>query len=322
VRRRRLALAGVAVVVLVLAGLAVAGVRPSSSSDSNTTQTRGGHAGGAPAVAQINPTKIPANQSGPATAPQRSATSSAPTSSTSSGATNPTAPASAATSAASAAASLRTSCKSVVHIGDSTSEGLDSSVYLPDRAQRIGAQYRRVGVKHVDLEITGATSIVETLPGGTNAYDVTKALLRHGYNGCWVIALGTNDSADVYVGSNVGLSQRVHRMMAAIGNQPALWVNDRSLVSSGAYSEADMQKWNHALVQGCLRYPSMRVYDWASAVKDNWFTTDGIHFTSAGYASRAHLIANALARAFPASGTPAPGCLVHTKSLSIRLHGA
>jgi lysophospholipase L1-like esterase len=209
-----------------------------------------------------------------------------------------------------------------VHIGDSTSEGLDSSVYLPDRAQRIGAQYRRVGVKHVDLEITGATSIVETLPGGTNAYDVTKALLRHGYNGCWVIALGTNDSADVYVGSNVGLSQRVHRMMAAIGNQPALWVNDRSLVSSGAYSEADMQKWNHALVQECLQYPSMRVYDWASAVKDNWFTTDGIHFTSAGYASRAHLIANALARAFPASGTPAPGCLVHTKSLSIRLHGA
>jgi lysophospholipase L1-like esterase len=59
----------------------------------------------------------------------------------------------------------------------------------------------------------------------------------------------------------------------------------------------------------------MRVYDWAAAVKDSWYITDGIHDTSAGYAARAHLIAQALARAFPAAGSeyatgqPA-GCLV------------
>jgi hypothetical protein len=46
----------------------------------------------------------------------------------------------------------------------------------------------------------------------------------------------------------------------------------------------------------------MRVYDWASDVKDDWFIEDGIHFTSPGYAARAQLIALALAHAFPEKG--------------------
>lgn len=56
----------------------------------------------------------------------------------------------------------------------------------------------------------------------------------------------------------------------------------------------------------------MRVYAWASAVKDPWFIEDGIHFTSPGYAARSHLIASALAHAFPASGSVrAASCVVH-----------
>jgi lysophospholipase L1-like esterase len=54
----------------------------------------------------------------------------------------------------------------------------------------------------------------------------------------------------------------------------------------------------------------MRVYDWASAVKDAWYIPDGIHYTSPGYAARAHLIANALATAFPASGGASSSCVV------------
>jgi len=46
----------------------------------------------------------------------------------------------------------------------------------------------------------------------------------------------------------------------------------------------------------------MRVYDWASDVRDDWFIEDGIHFTSPGYAARAQLIALALAHAFPEKG--------------------
>jgi len=203
------------------------------------------------------------------------------------------------------------SCRSVVHIGDSTSESLISSDYLPDPSQRLGAQYARVGVTNQYLEIQGGTSIVETIPGEPNAYDVAKQLVASGYQGCWVIALGTNDTADVYVGSNVSLAARIQRMMSVIGNQPTMWVNVRSLVATGPYSEADMQRWNEALVQACSSYPNMRVYDWASVVQPGWFISDGIHYSTPGSAERARLIAGALAEAFPAPGQRGySGCVV------------
>jgi hypothetical protein len=203
------------------------------------------------------------------------------------------------------------SCRSVVHIGDSTSESLISSDYLPDPNQRLQAQYARVGATNQYIEITGGTSIVETISGGPNAYDTAKALIAQGYHGCWVLALGTNDTADVYVGSHVSVSARIERMMSAIGNQPVMWVNVRSLVSTGPYSESDMEKWDQALVQACSLYPNMKIYDWASVVQPSWFISDGIHYNTPGSAQRAHLIAGALADAFPVSGQRGyAGCLI------------
>ena len=218
--------------------------------------------------------------------------------------------------------STHASCRAVVHIGDSTSEGMISSDYLPDPAQRLDAQYARVGATEQHLEITGATSIVETLPGGTNAADVARGLLSGGYRGCWVIALGTNDTADVYVGSSIPLSNRIAQMMSVIGNQPVLWVNAKSLVASGPYAEANMQLWNTALTHACARYPNMRLFDWASVVRDGWFIADGIHYTSAGYAARAQLFASALAQAFPKGGAnPGAGCTVEEKPVSVPVLG-
>jgi len=213
----------------------------------------------------------------------------------------------------------RSECRAVVHIGDSTSDGLISPDYLPNPRKRIGAQYARVGVTRFVPEISGGTSVVETATGGPNADQVAQQLVRDGYRGCWVLALGTNDTADVAIGSNTGRAARIREMMAVIGRQPVLWVNVKSLVASGPYAESEMQAWNAALLRACARYPNMRVYDWAAAVRNRWFISDGVHFTSAGYAARAHLIANALAAAFPyhggaaghrQGGTRSPGCLV------------
>ncbi len=206
-----------------------------------------------------------------------------------------------------AAAGLRSSCRSVVHIGDSTSDGLFSADYLPDPALRITAQYRRVGVTTVHDEVSGGRSIVETILDQPNAYAVAQQYMRQGYHGCWVLALGTNDTANVYVGGTVSVAARIRAMMSLIGNEPVLWVNVISLLSSGPYSEHDMRLWNQALLQACPRYPSMRVYDWADAAQRSWFISDGIHYTSAGYAARAARIADALAAAFPATGQPASG---------------
>jgi hypothetical protein len=54
-------------------------------------------------------------------------------------------------------------------------------------------------------------SIVETLPGQQNGYQVATDWYSAGYRGCWVIALGTNDAADVAAGSNVGMQPELPR---------------------------------------------------------------------------------------------------------------
>lgn len=90
--------------------------------------------------------------------------------------------------------------------------------------------------------------------------------------------------------------------MSVIGDQPVVWVNTKTLLQSGPYSEDNMRLWNRTLKEAYGRYPNMRVFDWASVARDGWFISDGTHFTSAGYAQRARLTADALARAFPASG--------------------
>jgi peptidoglycan/LPS O-acetylase OafA/YrhL len=201
---------------------------------------------------------------------------------------------------------LRTTCRAVVHIGDSTSDGLDSSDYLPDWRDRIPARYAAVGAGRQIMEISGGRSIVETLPNQQNGYTVAKDLAGGGYRGCWVLALGTDDTADVDVGSYVSRYDRIKRMMSVIGSQPVLWVNVKTLVPYGPYAEYQMRLWNDALIDESRHYPNMRVYDWASAVRDSWFINDGIHYTSTGYRYRARMIAEALASAFPGPEAPAP----------------
>jgi hypothetical protein len=187
----------------------------------------------------------------------------------------------------------------VVHIGDSTSVGMMSSAFIGDPALRLDAQYAAVGASDFRNEISGARSIVERLTGQLNADEVAQQLRASGYEGCWVLALGTTDAANIAVGSRVSAVQRIDRMMAVIGDDPVLWVGVKTLVDDGAWSNPHMQAWNLELAAAATRYPNLRIYDWASVVPDEWFQRDGIHYTSTGYAERARLIAEALAAAHP-----------------------
>ncbi|MGC1852315.1 MAG: acyltransferase family protein, partial [Solirubrobacterales bacterium] len=198
-------------------------------------------------------------------------------------------------------APLATSCDAVVHIGDSTSEGLVSSDYLPDPDQLISAQYARVGATTQHLDVSGARSIYENFEGLPNAQEAAEGWKSEGFTGCWVLAMGTNEAANVAAGSSVTYDDRIDSMMATIGDEPVLWVNVKSRVANGPYSSSNMEDWDEALLEGCDRYPHMRIYDWAADVKDLWFIPDGIHFTSEGYAERGRLIADALLVAFPNS---------------------
>jgi hypothetical protein len=164
-------------------------------------------------------------------------------------------------------------------------------------------------VQSVRTDISGARSVVEVLPGQVNGYDAARAMVGEGFAGCWVIALGTDDTADVAAGSQVGLMTRIRRMMSVANGEPVMWVNVKSLLVSGPYAEVNMLRWNRTLVAACAQYPNMRIFDWAAQAKTKWFISDGIHYTSKGYEARAELIADALARAFPQDGQ-SHGCVV------------
>jgi peptidoglycan/LPS O-acetylase OafA/YrhL len=198
-------------------------------------------------------------------------------------------------------APLATSCEAVIHIGDSTSEGLVSEEYLPDPRRLISAQYARVGAITQHLEVSGARSIYENFEGLPNAQEVAEAWKNEGFKGCWVLAMGTNEAANVAAGSSFTYDDRIDSMMSTIGDEPVLWVNVKSLETSGPYAASNMVEWDKALREGCDRHPYMRIYNWAGDVRDEWFIPDGIHFTSEGYAARGRLIADALLEAFPNS---------------------
>ncbi len=117
---------GAAAVALVLAGVALAGIGPPAPVTA--------------AMASINPQPHTLPSTGTALPPPPANHGAKPRRRHSRPAE--TAPVTVDTGAA---RSARTSCRSVVHIGDSTSEGLISRDYLPARSQRLVAQYARVG---------------------------------------------------------------------------------------------------------------------------------------------------------------------------------
>ena len=204
-----------------------------------------------------------------------------------------------------------TSCRSVVYIGDSTSDGEALAEFVPDRKLRAPAQLFKVGVKTTHMEVSGARSIYETFNGIPNGATVAQQEISDGFHGCWILALGTNDAADVAAGSNIGLRSRITRMMSIIGDQPVMWVNVLTIAGSPQfYEESGMQHWDDDLRAACDKYPMMRVYDWAAHAKPRWFIPDGVHYTQDGYIARTRLIAHALVKAFPRDRPASAGCLV------------
>lgn len=205
----------------------------------------------------------------------------------------------------------QTSCRGVAYLGESTSIGLMDPSYLPDPADRLPAQLELHGVQRLRTDILGARSIVERWHDQPNAQEGAEAIEESGFAGCWIIAMGTNDSANQAVGGVYPYPERIDLLMKQIGDAPVMWLTVKSLNSSGPYADANMASFDSALEDACSRYPNLRLYDWRSEVQDPWFISDGIHFTSAGYQQRAKRIGDALARAFPADGdSSADGCTV------------
>ncbi len=207
----------------------------------------------------------------------------------------------------------RTSCRSVVYIGDSTSDGEASAEFVPQASLRAPAQLAKVGVKTTHMQVSGARSIHEIFEGIPNGAMVAQREVSSGYHGCWIIALGTNDAADVAAGSTFGLTTRINQMMSIIGKQPVMWVNVITLPGATAYyRESGMKQWDDDLLAACSKYPMMRVFNWAAIAKPQWFIPDDIHYTPAGYVERTKAIAHGLVNAFPRGRPPGSLSLAQT----------
>ena len=156
---------------------------------------------------------------------------------------------------------------------------------------------------------------MERLNGEPNATESIDAALARGVRGCWVVAMGINDTANVEVGGQGPVDMRIDNLLKPLAGQPVLWptIITNHLNENPAYDNKAMQNFNRALVRACKRYPNLRVYDWAGEVDQAWFL-DGVHYTEAGYIERARRFAVALATEFPASDLPPAGCVLKSTS--------
>ena len=205
-------------------------------------------------------------------------------------------------------------CSRVAHVGDST------SAYMVPALQKA---YAAAGFASSSVSAFGGRSLVEflssdpvkraTVPVLVRAADGSVAveqkslsggrlamwqLRKAGFRGCWVVALGTNDAANIAVGSSWGVVERVAAVMELAQGEPVLWVSAYSRKSSGPWSAANLRAWNAALRVEAKKYPNLTVFDWAAfaGVSNGWLQPDLLHYNAVGSDARAVLVAEAASR--------------------------
>lgn len=198
----------------------------------------------------------------------------------------------------------KTSCTKVRYVGDSVSVGLVSSHQIPKASERLDARFKSVGVKQASIDASGGRSVFEAIEGRPTTQSVLPTSSK-GYDGCYFIGLGTNDAANISAGSDHTANQRIDTIMKIVGGRPVLWpLTAADSWVKNDYANANMQKWNKALVAATKRYPNLRVYDWNAERDPKWMEGDGIHDRRMGSRARALMYAKALAVAFPQGMAP------------------
>lgn len=189
-----------------------------------------------------------------------------------------------------AAGATEPTCKAVAHIGDSL------TAYTKESLARA---YREVGVR-AEIDAYGGRAALQKLRRDPKTgKQAARALHEAGFRGCWVVALGTNDTANVSAGAAYTRAKAIDEMMKAIdpsGRAPVLWVSAYTTRASGHWSNPNMQRWNQALLEARSRWRNLQVFDWGSIAATGAAPfADGIHHTAEGYAVRNKAIAEAVA---------------------------
>ena len=193
----------------------------------------------------------------------------------------------------------KTTCTDVAYIGDSISLGMVSAT-LPQRpTARFESLMAAIGVTDLQVEVSGGRSIVETLTGQENAVTVAQRLRDAGFVGCWVIAVGTNDAANIAAGAARQADERVAAIMAVVGRDPVVWIDAASVATSGFWATPNIDAWNGELTTSATAYPNARIAPWSKFVRPEWFESDGVHITPSGAIGRMQFVTDALVTDFP-----------------------
>lgn len=295
---------------VILAAVVAIGATPISVTPSNAQQGAGTGQGGHRAM-ELNPAERPANAGAAGAA---------------GGAKKPDANPQAQgqdKGKAKASASSLTSCKKVVHVGDSTSIGMFSTDQVEDPKNTAFETYVKYGASEVVDSVFGARATTEgwQSPDGSQNYpsavDSVKELLpsASGPDTCWVIATGVNDAANIAAGATMESPERIRTMMDLLRDQKVLWPTATTNTNEGYYAKSNMETFNQALRDAQKDYPNLRIYDWASEAKPEWFALDDYaHYGANGNTQRAQRFAAALAKAYPKDkdGQPSDELIVNS----------
>ncbi|MFM2076213.1 MAG: hypothetical protein RJA49_103 [Actinomycetota bacterium] len=194
-------------------------------------------------------------------------------------------------------------CDSLAHVGDSLT--WQAKVGL-------GQQYVRRGWRDVRIDAKGGRGIASFMYDDMTGLDAVRRIKAGGFHGCWVMALGTNDTANTDVFAHTPAEQHLWRvglikaMMEELNGAQVVWVNTHLIAPDIAYSSQDAAAWNAALREVSTAYPNMQIFDWDTAAKDHpeWTRDDMVHDTPEGSAQRAEIVSRAVTMML--KGTPDP----------------
>lgn len=195
----------------------------------------------------------------------------------------------------------RTSCRSVMYVGESTSVGMVSPLQVPKAAERLEARLKDVGVQRLGVNVSGGRSSIERFLHRPSSLDVITPAFAKNFTGCYVMAFGVNDAANSSFPDSAGTArERIDLVMKRVGGRRVLWPTTATSSSlRGPYADVNMRRYDHELLEATKRYPNLRLYDWHAEVDPAWREPDGIHDVRRGSRERALMYARALAVAFP-----------------------
>lgn len=183
-------------------------------------------------------------------------------------------------------------CHSLAHVGDSLTYAA---------RDQLAADYRAHGWHDFQISAAGGRGIITFLYEPVTGLQAVQRIKASGFDGCWVMALGTNDTANTDSFAHDPASQHAWRvglirgMMQQLDGAPVMWVNTHLIDPNNSYSSLEAEAWNAVLRELQPDYPNMMIFDWDSiaAAHPEWTREDMVHDTPEGSYLRAEFVTNA-----------------------------